>query len=322
MPSTPPKIDDGLAPRLAALSRVMSPSLTPEGIVPLRRMAAAARPSLGDVSRDGSIDVTEAEVRGPVGAPAVPVLLLRPHGVSGALPCLLYLHGGGMVSGDSWSGIDDVLDHVVALGVAVLSVDYRLAPEHPHPAPADDCYAALVGVVARAHEFGIDPAKIVLVGRSAGGALAAGLAQATRDRGGPALLGQLLLCPMLDDRELTASSTMLEGEVAWDRISNRTGWSALLGAACGGPDVSPYTAPARAEDLSRLPPAYVDVGSVDVLRDAAVDYAQRIWAQGGDAELHVWPGGFHGFDLFAPSAVLSRTARAAQRAWLLRILAT
>ncbi|MCW2622848.1 MAG: Esterase, partial [Frankiales bacterium] len=187
MPSTPPDVDAELAPRLAALSKVMSPSLQPEGIAPMRRVAAAVRPSLDELSRGGAIEVTEREVPGPAGAGTVPLLVLRPRDLPGRLPCLLYLHGGGMVTGDNRSGIEDVLDHVLALGVAVVSVDYRLAPEHPHPAPASDCYAALEGVVARAPDFGVDPRRVVLVGRSAGGALAAGLAQAVRDGGGPSV---------------------------------------------------------------------------------------------------------------------------------------
>ena len=144
-----------------------------------------------------------------------------------------------------------------------------------------------------------------------------------RDRsGGPALIGQLLACPMLDDRNQTPSSHELDGEGIWDRTSNLTGWQALLGGPCGGPDVSPDAAPARATDRSGLPPAFLDVESVETFRDETVDYAARIWRAGGSAELHVWPGGFHGFDLLAPEAALSRSARAARIDWLRRLLGT
>ena len=125
-----------------------------------------------------------------------------------------------------------------------------------------------------------------------------------RDRGGPALAGQMLMCPMLDDRNDTPSARQMAGQGVWDHTSNHTGWTALLGAACGGPDVSPYAAPARAGDLSGLPPTFIDVGSAETFRDEDVTYASRIWQAGGVAELHVWPGGFHGFATMAPQAAL------------------
>lgn len=141
-----------------------------------------------------------------------------------------------------------------------------------------------------------------------------------RDHGGPAVRGQLLIYPMLDDRcETPSSHQFLDGTI-WVRSSNITGWTALLGDARGGPDVSPFAAPARATDLSGLPPTYVDVGSVDVFRDEAVGYASRIWQAGGNAELHVWPGGCHGFDQLAPEAALSRRARATRMDWLSRVI--
>lgn len=134
------------------------------------------------------------------------------------------------------------------------------------------------------------------------------------------LAGQMLFCPMLDDRNDTQSAWQMAGLGVWDRIANRTGWAALLGDAAGGPAVSPYAAPARAEDLSGLPPAFIDVGSAETFRDEDVRYASRIWQCGGIAELHVWPGGFHGYTLFAPHARLSLETTAARLAWLRRLL--
>ena len=128
------------------------------------------------------------------------------------------------------------------------------------------------------------------------------------------------MCPMLDDRNDTPSSLQMVGRGVWDRISNNTGWTALLGEQRGGPDVSPYAAPARATDLSGLPPAFIDVGSAETFRDEDVAYASRIWQAGGQAELHVWPGGFHGFDVVAPHAAVSRDAKAARIRWLRRLL--
>jgi len=126
---------------------------------------------------------------------------------------------------------------------------------------------------------------------------------------------------MLDDRNDTVSSRQYDGVGAWDRHNNDTGWTALLGDARGTDAVSPYAAPARARDLSGLPPAYLDVGSAEVFRDEVTDYAARIWACGGRAELHVWAGGYHGFSEFSPEAEVSRAAVAARDSWLRRLLA-
>jgi acetyl esterase/lipase len=205
--------------------------------------------------------------------------------------------------------------------MAVVSVEYRLAPETPHPGPVEDCYAGLAWTAAHAAELGIDPDRIIVGGASAGGGLSAAVALLARDRGGPALAGQLLMCPMLDDRNDTLSSLQMTGLGIWDHAANDLGWTALLGDAKGGPDVSPYAAPARATDLSGLPPAYIDVGSAETFRDEDVAYATRIWQAGGIAELHVWPGGFHGFTVMVPDAAISRAAVAAPGAWLRRLLA-
>lgn len=215
-----------------------------------------------------------------------------------------------------------MLDWAEELGLAVISVEYRLAPETPHPGQIEDVYAGLVWTAAHASDLGVDPARIVVAGGSAGGGLTAALALLARDRGGPAILGQMPLYPMLDDRNDTVSARQLVGRGVWDRTANDTGWTALLGESRGGPEVSPYAAPARASDLSGLPPVFIDVGSAETFRDEAVAYATRIWAAGGVAELHVWPGAFHGFDLLAPWAQVSQEARAARVRWLRRLLAS
>jgi acetyl esterase/lipase len=166
----------------------------------------------------------------------------------------------------------------------------------------------------------VDPERVIVAGGSAGGGLAAAVALLARERGGPALSAQMLLCPMLDDRNDTASSLQMAGVGVWDHQMNGIAWQALLGDAAGGPDVSPYAAPARATDLTGLPPAFIDVGSAETFRDEAVQYAVRLWRSGGRAELHVWPGGFHGFELSAPAAAVSKDARAAKARWLQRIV--
>ncbi|HEY4455490.1 MAG TPA: alpha/beta hydrolase [Pseudonocardiaceae bacterium] len=272
-----------------------------------------------DHTRDGRYTVTERAVPGPVGAPDVPLLICLPANASAPVGLLYNIHGGGMIGGDAHIGLPNYLAMADELGVALVSVDYRLAPEHPHPGPVEDCYAGLVWTVEHAEELGIDPDRIVVMGGSAGGGLAAATALLARDRGGPALIGQLLACPMLDDRNESYSARQMAGLGVWDQAANGFGWTALLGDAAGGPDVSPYAAPARATDLSGLPPAFIDVGSAETFRDESVAYASRIWQAGGSAELHVWPGGFHGFSGAVPQAAVSQAATAAPRNWLRRI---
>ena len=204
--------------------------------------------------------------------------------------------------------------------LTVVAAEYRLAPDTPHPGPVEDCYAGLVWTVEHAGELNIDPARIVLEGNSGGAGLAAAVALLARDRGGPAILGQMLLSPMLDDRNDTPSVAQLSSVALWDGTTNATAWSALLGEARGGPHVSPYAAAARATDLSKLPATFIDVGSVDIFRDEAVSYANRLWQAGNDTELHVWAGAFHGFEHALPQAALSRDAVAARGRWLRRLL--
>lgn len=259
----------------------------------------------------------ERAVPGPAGD--VVLSVFTPEGHPGTGPGLFWIHGGGMVMGTRFMA-GEALDTAAAVGAVVTSVEYRLAPEHPHPGPLDDCSAALAWVAEHAAELGIDPARLVLAGGSAGGGIAAGVALRVRDEGGPPLVGLLLLYPMLDDRMVTASCA-IDAVVPWNRASNEFGWRALLGDAFGTDDVPAHAAPGRATDLSGLPPTFVDVGSVDLFRDEDVAFASAIWAAGGDAELHVWAGAYHGSESFAPDAALSVDARQARARWLARILA-
>jgi acetyl esterase/lipase len=320
-PCGPPvPFDPELAAALAVIQEELPSSLTPEMIVPMRAGMVLGRLTDDDLRRDGTFDVTERLVPGPAGDPDVSLLICRPTGATTPLAAVYHTHGGGMIIGDNRSGIDEMLTWAEQLNLVVVSVEYRLAPETPHPGPVEDCYAGLVWTAEHADELGIDPDRIVVAGASAGGGLAAALALMARDRGGPALLGQLLIYPMIDDRNDTPSSIQMAGLGIWDHTANTTGWGALLGDAAGGPDVSPYAAPARATDLSGLPPAFIDVASAETFRDEDVAYATRIWQAGGCAELHVWPGGYHGFDGFAPQAAVSQEARAARVRWLHRLL--
>jgi acetyl esterase/lipase len=277
--------------------------------------------TLEELRDGGAFEVYERSVPGPEGAPEISLLVARPAGLGEAAPVIYHSHGGGMIGGNNRSNMPGILrEWAEPLGLVVVSVEYRLAPEHPHPAPVEDCYAGLVWTAQHAGEIGGDPERIVVAGGSAGGGLTAALALMARDREGPKVIGQLAMCPMLDDRNDTPSSLQMAGRGLWDRRANGVGWSALLGERRGATDVSAYAAPARATDLSGLAPAYIDAGSGETFRDESVAYATRIWQAGGEAELHIWQGGFHGFDQLVPEATLSRDAREARVRWLRRIL--
>jgi acetyl esterase/lipase len=319
----PPPLDPELAAGLAVIHGGLPwRSLTPNLIDELRQAQAAVR-SVDDeaLRRQGAYTVQDLAVAGPPGDPDIAVLLCTPTSRTVPTPAIYYIHDGGMVAGDRRSGIDYALDLAEPHGMVVVSVEYRLPPEHPHPAPVEDCYAGLQWTAMHAEQLGIDPERIVIFGNSAGGGLAAAVALLARDRGGPELYGQLLGYPMLDDRNDTVSSLQMKGLVPWDHVSNQTGWEALLGDRRGRPDVSPYAAAARAADLSGLPRTFIDVGSAETFRDEAVTYASRVWQAGGQAELHVWPGGFHAFDFTMPQAALSQAMTRARKDWLRRLLA-
>ena len=207
---------------------------------------------------------------------------------------VVYLHGGGMIMG-SVAGYDRlVAGYVADSGVPFLSVDYRVAPEHPHPTPVEDSFAALPWLLEHADGLRVDPTRVAAMGDSGGGGLAAGVALLARDSG-VALARQVLVYPMLDDRT-TVPDPELAPFAAWSFDDNYTGWHALLGDAIGGPDVSAYAAPARADDVSGLPPTYLDTGDLDIFCHEGIEYARRIATSGTTVELHVHPGCPHGFD--------------------------
>jgi acetyl esterase/lipase len=290
---------------------------------------AVAMPSLDaeQVSRIRSVDwpaaattdrVERAEYLVPA-EPVVPLRVHRPKGIEGALPCVYSIHGGGYVIGDY--GMDDALFEQLcpSLGIVGVSVQYRLAPDVPYPGPLQDCYHGITWTYEHADELGIDRDRIGVRGVSAGGGLAAALALLCRDRGEIPLAFQLLDCPMLDDRQATSSSR-LEGLPVWSRESNTYGWQSYLGELYGTQNV-PYTAaPARAEDLAGLPPAFVSVGAVDGFLDEDVEYALRLNHAQVPTELHVYPGACHGYQMATESETARQSRRDAQD-WLRRVLA-
>jgi len=267
------------------------------------------------------VEKEDRKVPGPAGAPDVRVRIYRPVApADGSRPGVFEIHGGGFVTG-SIEMMEPWCQVVAAtVGAVVVSVEYRLAPEHPFPAGVEDCYAALCWTSANAAELGIDAARIAVAGQSAGGGLAAATALLARDRGGPPLRLQVLEIPELDDRLETASMRAFEDTPLWNRPNAVWSWRHYLGRDHAG-EVSPYAAPARAVDLSGLPPAYVSTMEFDPLRDEGILYALRLMQAGVSVELHSYPGTFHGSAL-VPGADASRRNQEEVLAVLRRRLAT
>ncbi|WP_146341266.1 alpha/beta hydrolase [Nesterenkonia sp. NBAIMH1] len=244
------------------------------------------------------VTTTEHRIPGAEGDPDVRVLYYEPKNRTTSSAALVWIHGGGYVLGSA--DADEVLCRRIAdeTGAVVASVDYRLAPETKAPGLVEDCYAALRWLHANAYELGVDAARISLGGASAGGGLAACLAILARDRGEFPVAYQLLIYPMLDDRtSSTRDAHPYAGEFIWTPGDNRFGWASILGHEPGGDDVSPYTAAARVEDVSGLPPTFISVGALDLFLEEDMEYAQRLIATGVPTELHVYPGAYHAYDL-------------------------
>lgn len=319
-----PELVEGLASFLDLVERI---PLRADTILENRAHFATIIPPIEAQIAGRAVEWQNRTIPGPAGAPDIEITIVRPQGsaqggadAAALAPGVLGIHGGGLVLGTRFFGTSELIDLALNYGAVGVAVEYRLSPEHPGTAAAEDCYAALEWFAAHALELGVDASRIIVSGASAGGGLSAAVALMTRDRNGPALAGQLLNCPMLDDRNNTASSKQYDGIGAWDRNNNDTAWNAVLGAQRFSDDVSPYAAPARAADLGGLASAYIEVGASEVFRDEDVDYALRIWAAGGQAELHVWAGAYHGFSGFSPNAIVSQAALAARDSWIRRTL--
>lgn len=296
------------------------PTLTLETLQSARQPPMGFGPPTDAVlSQDGAFTIEECTIPGGAGAD-ISVVICTPAQPSLPRPALYLVHGGGMFSGTARQSMPAYMHLAEALGLVIVAVEYRLAPETPYPGPVEDCAAGLSWTLENADKLGIDDNRVIVLGQSAGGGLAASLILLARDHGHRMPLGLMLTAPMLDDRNNTVSACQMEGIDTWDRSRNEVGWTALLGSQKGTPDVSPYAAPARATDLSGLPPTFLDVGSAETFRDEVVEFASKIWKSGGQAELHVWPGGFHGYELLAPAASISHDTRAAREAWLRRML--
>ncbi|OLN86234.1 Carboxylesterase NlhH 2 [Colletotrichum chlorophyti] len=316
-------------PQLVSAMTIVTPFPRLKGKIAEGRQvrATAAAPLQASIRNDADLVVEDRTIPGLEEHLQIPVIILQLKNSAGAAdgqrPGILYFHGGGMVIGDPFLGLSFFVHAAKEHDAVLISVDYRLAPEHPAPAMQDDCFVALVWVSQHARELGIDPSRIMVSGVSAGGGLAAGVALRARDEGGPKLCAQLLVCPMLDDRDTSVSKKQYTEETFFDGTDNNFSWSCVLGDQAGvqDADVSPYVAPGRATDLSGLPPAYIDVGTAEPFRDEDVAYATKLWECGVQADLHVWSGGFHGFDIIGEfvGADISKAALDTKMGWIRRI---
>lgn len=294
-------------PELAAILDYIPATVLTAEILP--QVRAMSRLSV-DLSPSPMFSVSEHFIPGAEGSPDVRVLLYLPTSAQGTVPALIWLHGGGYIMGSANAEDAMVKTIVSAVGCAVISVDYRLAPETPYPGSVEDCYAALKWLSTHADELGIDSERIAVGGSSAGGGLAAALALMARDRGEFHLMFQLLIAPMIDDRTCTlAKPHPYTGEFIWTREANRFGWTSLLGQEPGGVDVSPYAAAARAENLEGLPAAFINVGAIDLFMEEDMEYARRLMRAGVPTELHVYPGAYHGFRMVADAQVTQTAQR-------------
>lgn len=295
-------VDPELAPMLNVFPSIqLTPELLPQAramLAEIQALQQAQVPSFPD------IDVMEYSVPGPQDAPEVPVIVSIPRWAQRPMPALLWIHGGGYVLGNAKADQALAMNIASQASCAVVSVDYRLAPETPFPGPVEDCYAALKWLSAQTEKLGVDPNRIAIGGASAGGGLAAGLGLLARDRGEVPLVFQLLIYPMLDDRTVSAAEPHpYTGEFIWTAEANRFGWTSFLGQEPGSPGVSPYAAAARAESVAGLPPTYLCVGSLDLFLEENMEYARRLIREGVPTELHVYPAAYHGFNMAVEAQV-------------------
>ncbi|KGR75172.1 alpha/beta hydrolase [Ureibacillus sinduriensis] len=267
--------------------------------------AAAAQAPLAP--QDPNIAINDKIIEGPDGND-LRLRIYEPVSKSEELAGLLWIHGGGYVLGSPEENDALCQQFVNEAGCVVVSVDYRLVPEHPYPAPLEDCYAALKWFADNAKDFGVDANRIGVAGLSAGGGLTAGLSLLARDRKGPEICFQMPLYPMIDDRNNTPSSFEIRGNYIWNHDLNEKGWSFYLNGENGKDDVPIYAAPARAtvEELQNLPFTYTCVGQLDAFRDETLTYVTKLAQAGVDVEFHLYPGGYHAYEIVNPEAEISK----------------
>ncbi|NLN07639.1 MAG: alpha/beta hydrolase [Firmicutes bacterium] len=272
----------------------------------LNRTREITRKMFAELPRGAEPPAAVETVPAGEGRSAVTVHISRPPKQAGPLPGVLHIHGGGYVLG--FAAMDDPLCQRIAREVncVVVSVDYRLAPEHPYPAALEDCYAALEWMAANAAGLGIDPERLAVTGASAGGGLTVATALLARDRKGPVLKFMAPLCPMLDNTNTTPSSMKFWTVASGTGNLTKKTWQLYLGAAKD--PVPPYAVPAKAEDLSGLPATFTFVGGLDLFRDETINFVAGLARAKVPVEFHLYPGCFHGFENLLPNCGISKKA--------------
>lgn len=288
----------------------MLPSLEfSEQILPMVRIGFAEQFGSAEVPESPDVETKTATITG-IDGNSIELLIHQPIAQSTSTrPAVLHIHGGGYIIGSAAMSTVPNRATAIAADCVIVSVEYRLSPETCHPGPVEDCYSALCWLHDNAASLGVDPCRIAVMGESAGGGLAAGLALLARDRAKVKLVHQHLIYPMLDDRTCTRAANPMTGEFVWTRASNHFGWSSLLGHAPGVDDVSPYAAAARARDVSGLPSTFIYVGALDLFVDEDVAYATRLLHAGVPTELHIFPGAVHAFETAVDSPLAKNAAR-------------
>lgn len=269
-----------------------------------RDSVAEARALLNNMMKPRTtegVSVTKKQIGSPEGD--ITVYIYQPENAPQDSPGLLWIHGGGYIMGNADTN-DFAGDIAKELNATVVSVDYRLAPEHPFPAGLHDSHAALLWMVDNAKELGIDTSRVAIGGDSAGAGMTAGLALYNRDKNGPEIALQLLIYPMLDNLHDTPSGSV-EDYPVWNRTTSFNAWEMYLNGTPGA-KASPYASASRAKDVSGLPKTFITIGAVDLFRDEAIDYAQRLMAAGVPTQLAVFPGVYHGGQMFVPTATVSQ----------------
>ncbi|WP_077622563.1 alpha/beta hydrolase [Sediminibacillus massiliensis] len=286
---------------LQGLETFQDLDLQPDYLQTIREEAAKLRPP---TVVDESISITDEVIEGPDANP-LPLRIYRPKSINETSPVLLWIHGGGYILGSVEDDDDLCMNFVNEANCVVVSVDYRLAPENPYPAPIEDCYAALKWIADNAQLLNIDPDRIGIAGASAGGGLTAALSLLARDRQYPSVCFQMPLYPMIDDQNNTPSANEIKEGMVWNQKTNDAGWKMYLGDLYGKDNIPSYAAPARAEDYSNLPYTYTCVGQLDPFRSETLTYVSKLAEAGVDVEFHLYPGAYHGFEGLNPTAEVS-----------------
>lgn len=279
-----------------------------------RRATVAGIMATVEVPKDPNVEITEHIAPGPAGE--IKVRVYSPKNVAAPRPALVYIHGGGMILGSIDGEQGNAQMMCDQLGMTIASVDYRKAPEDPHPAATLDCFAAAKWVFANATSLGIDVNKIGIYGGSAGGGLTISVALKARDEGGPNFKFMVPIYPMIDHRNESHSSKLITDVGIWDRAGSIEAWSWYL----GGQKPDQHSSPAIATNLKGLPPAYIDVGEMDMFCDEDLDFVKRLGEADVRVEFHLWPGVYHGAEIFAPDAPISKNIVATRLAGIKRLL--